>query len=212
MAISPSIWRDNDPARAVSKPDAIAAWSDAAWSVLQDVASRYGGYVTDAELGRRLQAVAGVHTSMHLEHWLRDALEPVSQRIRADPSRAPLTSLVVQPDGRAPRWFASRGRPAFRSAADRETAAAADRLECYRAHATNVPDDAHPMPVTVAPTTATTTSRGRAAGGSAARSGRASGARATASPRRTRPEDRPVAVCPTCHMQLRPDGTCDLCD
>lgn len=218
MANLPAIWRDSAPDKPVAKRDAIAAWSDAAWAVLESVASSYGGFITYDDLGRRLQSESGVRTSMQLEHWIRDALEPVVKRILADPSRAPLVALAVQPDGDVARWYASRGRPAFRSGDERQAAAAEDRLACYVAHADDVPDDAAPRPVTVPTPEPAGRGRSRRSGssaGSGASSPRGSSPRASStSPRAAarRAEERPVAVCPTCNMQLRPDGGCDLCD
>lgn len=213
MAKLPAIWRDSDPNTAVSKRDAVVAWSDAAWGILEEVAARYGGHITYADLGRRLQRASGVHTSMQLEHWIRDALDPVVKRILADPSRAPLVALAVQPDGDVARWYVSRGRPAFRTGDERQAAAAEDRLACYRAHAATVPDDAAPAAVVIEEPTARPTAARR---GTAARSGPSAAPRSTRPPSSPRPsrrtDDRPVAVCPTCNMQLRPDGRCDLCD
>lgn len=209
MAKLPAIWSADAPGTSVSKREAIIAWSDAAWGVLETVAARYGAFITYAELGRRLQRESGIFTSMPLEFWIRDALDPVVKRILADPSRAPLVSLAVQPDGDVARWYVSRGRPAFRTGDDRQRAAAHDRLACYRAHAGDVPDDARPSAVTIAESATATSPRRRPP---LAAAPRAAGG-TTAAPRAARrADDRPVAVCPVCNMQLRPDGGCDLCD
>ncbi|MGD8202278.1 hypothetical protein ACQE98_16685 [Ornithinimicrobium sp. W1679] len=184
----PGIWRDS--ARDVRVPKAVAEteWADAAYPILEEVASRYGAVIYYKDLAERIQDVSGVRTTVLLSNWIGAVLGKTLHRA-ADEGKPPLTALVVRSedggvgDGYDESLFRYRGRRAG-GREERERLAAEDRLECYRHYADDVPADAEPR------LTAQLEKRLRT---------------------KALPVMRPPAVCPSCFMQLPVSGQCDAC-
>lgn len=121
----------------VSQSDALRRWAPAARDVLIDVAHEYGAWITEEDLGRRVQAATGVTTRQPADEWVGGVLARVAAdaATRGEPR---LASLCVRADlsvgdhaGAAP----GEGVQA------RERQAAEDRLECYRAFGAELPAD-----------------------------------------------------------------------
>jgi hypothetical protein len=128
-----------------------------------------------------------------------------------------LTSLVIDgADGRVGEAFDEVRRteelPPFADAEEREQAAAASRLDCYRRYAPNVPEDARPTLVSAAAAQRTPTLKAPARSVGSGRPARAPRPIIAARPRR--PTDHnPAAfvVCSSCFLQTPPGAECQNC-
>ncbi|HZJ05769.1 MAG TPA: hypothetical protein VFD59_09895 [Nocardioidaceae bacterium] len=157
--------------------------------MLLAAAGRYHGVVTYKELAAQVQHRTGIRTKQLMHYWIGDVLG----RVSADCSRRGeplLSSLCVNAggsvgDGYAVAVHATSGV----TPGDPDDHAAHERLACYRHFgAADLPSDGGVPALT--PKLAAT--RGRA--------------------RQAKAIDRPIAMCPTCHMQLPATGVCDHCD
>lgn len=142
-------WREPNRDDKVPFSQALEEWAEAAVPVLEDVARTYPAHITYAQLRDRVFGATGVRTTNQLQNWIGDMLNRV---IQLGNSRAlpPLTSLVVHStDGMVGVGFGAVLRAAGHTVPatdlERERAAAAARLECYRAYGEDVPEDAKPL-------------------------------------------------------------------
>lgn len=157
------------------------AWSEAAREVLLEAAGRYRSVVTYKELAYQVQYRTGIRTGQLMHYWIGDVLG----RVSADCARRGeplLSSLCVNAEGSVGAGYAPAAGDAYgETPGDPDDHAARERLECHRRF------NASDLPPD---------------GGSPA-------------PVRVRVErkarERPVATCPTCHMQLPATGICDEC-
>jgi hypothetical protein len=127
----------------------VDRWADAAVAVLQEVARTYGGHITYKALVERVFSDTGVSTGMVLNNLSSMLLEKVIGVCRERGLPA-LSSLVVRAaDGTVGSGFdaalQAAGREIPGTPLERERAAAAERLECYRAYCPDVPADAVPL-------------------------------------------------------------------
>lgn len=171
----------------------LKAWVPVGYRLLKETAHTYNAVVTSADLAARVQSVSG-RSGGSRSNWVGQLLEIVAmQAARSDD--APLASLCVQSDG----TVGDRYRKALLAAGDFELTdieqrAAADRLECYRRYATDLPADGG-APRVVARAPRTTSSSGT-----------------TRAPAKPKAPERPAPkVCPTCFMQVPATGVCDNC-
>lgn len=116
--------------------------------VLQDVARTYGNYITYKALANRVFDITGVRTDMLVQNLSSKLLNRVILICR-ERNLPALTSLVVAAtDGTVGPGFdavlRAAGREVPETPVERERAAAAERLECYRAYCPDVPADAVP--------------------------------------------------------------------
>ncbi|WP_030242659.1 hypothetical protein [Streptomyces sp. NRRL S-350] len=185
-------WRVSDGS-AVSATQAHIVWTRAAYPALVEVARRYHGVITYADLAEAVQEASGVRTRVNQRHWIGKVLSLVilEAHRRGDP---PLTALVVHAaDGKVGVGYqevlAVAGQPPVAQEMDREQHAAAARLACYRHFgADDLPADG-----------------GTPALAPRLRASVARKAVVTAAP------PRPPAICPTCFLQLPATRVCDSC-
>ncbi|MGO4597483.1 hypothetical protein [Terrabacter sp. 2RAF25] len=177
-------------------------WAKHAYEVLVETAGRYDAVITYSELAEEVQARSSMRTRAEMRNWIGGLLADLAKvnHVRGEP---PLTSLVVhKQDGRVGSGYDAAlrltGQPPIEDPVERETHAAAARLECYRHWGADVPADAHP-------TVHTRTREVRE------RSPRtpATASRATT---RAAAEERRGAVCPTCFMEMPLSGVCPNCE
>lgn len=121
----------------VSQSDALRQWAPAAREVLVETAGVYGAWVTEEELGRRVQDATGITTRQAPDEWVGGLLARVAaDAVTRDEPR--LASLCVRAD-------LSIGDHAGSAPGDgvhaRERQAAQDRLDCYRAFGATLPED-----------------------------------------------------------------------
>lgn len=160
----------------------------AAVDVLREVASTYNGYITYGELKNQVAGLTGRPTNQLANTWADRVLHRVIEICEAD-GHPHLTSLVVRAsDGGVGSGF---NEILLRTGRDRiddpqllEVVAADERLDCYRRHCPNLPDDAEPM--------LTREYRAHIS-------------------RRNKPEPRERPVCGSCGIQLPATGICDTC-
>lgn len=180
--------RRTDDGTVVAFPEAIAAWSVAARSVLERVATEYGAYVTYRELADAVQEEAGIVTGMPFRNWIGKVLGAVARSPR-EPDEPMLTALVVRADGTIGDGY---GVPVMERdgvrPADLELHAAAERLACYRYFGAELPTD----------------------GGSPMLTAQVSAQRSKQ--RRTTKRTTPRASCPTCFVELPISGICGDCE
>jgi hypothetical protein len=129
--------------------DSLDGWAEAAVPVLQEVAGTYGNYITYGGLATRVFDITGVRTDMLVQNLSSKLLDRVI-RICRERSLPALSSLVVSAtDGTVGTGFDAvlrvGGREVPETPLERERAAAAERLECYRAYCPDVPADAAPQ-------------------------------------------------------------------
>ncbi|CCH89511.1 protein of unknown function [Modestobacter italicus] len=117
----------------------------AAEAILEEVAATYGGSVTYDELAQQLFDRTGYRTRMMLGHWIGQVLGPLQAATLSD-GKPPLSALVVRAGtGGVGDGYVNHEHPGgFASFAERQHAAAADRLTCYRTYCHDVPEDAAP--------------------------------------------------------------------
>jgi hypothetical protein len=170
----------------------LGAWAEATVPKLEDVASRYGDYISYGELAEYLFERTNVRTDQRLDYWIRHVLGMVLDYC-ATMSLPALPALVVQkktgmvgPGFRA--WLPNIGLPATQEPKVLEWVAAQERLKCYRYFGANVPPEARPTPTREY---ATLLNRDEH----------------SASKRTPVPE----ATCPECGTVLPMSGQCDTC-
>lgn len=185
MGMKPGTWHVSDPLTKVQWKKAVEAWVAATEPILEDVASVYGGSITYEQLAEELFKQTGYRTRMLLGNWIGQVLGPVQRATLAE-GKPPLSSLVVQAEtGGVGEGYVNHQHPqGFATFADRQQAAAVDRLICYRVYCDHVPADAEPQ------MTALYRAKNRA---------------------RVAPAPPPPKVCPNCFTQLPTSGRCDYC-
>ncbi|MGO4856247.1 hypothetical protein [Arthrobacter sp. 2MCAF14] len=146
MAILPGTWREPHRDVEIHFPQAIEEWAEASVPVLEEVARTYGACITYKDLASRLFDATGIHTRMLVQNLSARLLNRVI-RICLDRDLPALSSLVVHAtDGMVGSGFDEVLRAAGRvlpgTELERERAAAAERLTCYRAYCPEVPADA----------------------------------------------------------------------
>lgn len=167
-------------------------WAKHAYEVLVETAGRYNAVITYSELAEEVQRRSSLHTKSAMRNWIGGLLADLVKvnHVRSEP---PLTSLVVhKDDGQVGTGYDEvlrvYGHAPIQDQLERETHAAASRLECYRHWGADVPADAKP----------TLSTRAREV-----RERR---------PRVAAVEPRRGAVCPTCFMEMPVSGICANCD
>jgi len=202
----------DQPERFVTPAQAHQFWVKHAYEILAETASRYNAVITYGDLAEEVQRRSGLWTKSTVGHWVGALLADITKvnKVRGEPA---LSALVVhKQDGRVGPGYDEvlrvTGRVPSGDEQERETHAAAERLECYRTWAQDVPEDAVPTFVTPAG------SAGRSGSTSASRSvtGRSTTPRPRATPRVPRVEERRGAVCPTCFMEMPLSGRCTNCE
>ncbi|HLM04340.1 MAG TPA: hypothetical protein VK402_04010 [Blastococcus sp.] len=135
MAETPGTWHDSDPTTKVAWPVAVAAWVQATEAILERVAATYGGSITYEQLAEQLFDETGYRTRMLLGQWIGQVLGPVQAATLTD-GKPPLSSLVVRAaTGGVGDGYVNHEHPeGFASFAERQHAAAVDRLTCYRTY------------------------------------------------------------------------------
>ena len=197
MTSSTGTYRIGDGAP-VTIEAAQAMWVSMARDVLVGVARRYDEVVTISRLADEVQRQSGVRTKTPTAEWIGAVLQGVSDDCarRGEPM---LSALCVRDggsihDGYADVVEAKRGTPPV----DVEMHAAEERLSCYRHFGAELPEDGGRPKVWRRPVAPPPPAR------------RAAAARRPSTPRKQTVE-RPVAICPTCFMQLPASGRCDSC-
>ena len=187
-------WHDSAPTTKVAWQVAVAAWVQATGAILEEVAATYGGSITYDELARRLFDTTGYRTRMMLGHWIGQVLGPL-QAATLTEGKPPLSALVVRAGtGGVGDGYVNHEHPeGFASFAERQQAAAVDRLTCYRTYCHHVPEDAAPQ------MTSLFIAKGTSLHG------------AERTPRQ-KPAAQLPKTCPTHHMLLPASGRCDYCD
>jgi hypothetical protein len=167
-------------------------WAKHAYEVLVETAGRYSAVITYSELAEEVQRRSSLHTKSPMRNWIGGLLVDLTKvnKVRDEP---PLTSLVVhKDDGKVGPGYdevlRAYGHTPVHDELERETHAAASRLECYRHWGADVPADATP----------TLSTRMREV-----RERR---------PRAAAPAERRGAVCPTCFMEMPVSGVCANCE
>lgn len=117
--------------------------------MLQEVAGTFGNYITYKGLATRVFDITGVTTDMLVQNLSSRLLNQVIH-ICHERNLPALSSLVVSAaDGTVGAGFDAvlrvAGREVPATPLERERAAAAERLECYRAYCPDVPADAVPQ-------------------------------------------------------------------
>lgn len=185
----PGTWRQPDRDIPLPFSEALEVWTDAAILILQDVASRFGGYITYRQFADRLFEETGICTRMRLGSWIGKPLGAVLEHCHAHGLPA-LSALVVHThDGMVGEGFSEflrlKDRVYLDDPLQLEWVAAQERLSCYRIFCLDVPVDAAPM--------LTREYARRLEQGSPA------------------PQLLPN-VCPSCGMALSPSQKCKWCD
>lgn len=181
---TPGTWHGSDPGTKVAWPVAVGAWVEATEPILEEAAATFGGSITYQRLGEELFERTGYRTEMLLGNWIGKVLGPVQEGTLSE-GKPPLTSLVVRAEtgGVGDGYINHENRHGFSSSLERQEAAAADRLTCYRVYCDDVPADAKPRMTDLF----------------------AEKHRNAAEP------ESPPRSCPTCHMVLPASGQCDYC-
>jgi len=185
---SPGFWRvaDGTP---VPAAEAYAAWGQAAYPVLTEVASQYHGWITYGDLGERVQRETGIRTRQLLTHWIGIVLAHVVHEAHRC-GDAPLTALAVDRTGRVGSGYdlilKVAGQPVIEDDVVREDHAKFARYRCYQQFCLSMPPD----------------------GGVAVLTPPLAEARARAKVRETA---APPPTCATCFIQLPASGICDTC-
>lgn len=185
-AVAAGTWHVSDPSTKVPWKDALSAWVAVTEPILEGVASVYGGSITYEQLAEQLFEQTGYRTRMLLGNWIGQVLGPVQSATLAE-GKPPLSSLVVRAEtGGVGDGYVNHQHPqGFASFAERQQAAAVDRLTCYRAYCDHVPEDAEPQ------MTALYQAKHRQKA-------------PTGSP--------PPKICPSCFTELPVSGRCDYCE
>lgn len=144
----PGTWQE--PHRDVEFPfsQALDSWAEASVPVLEEVARRYGSYITYKDLAAKVFDSTGIRTRMLVQNLSSRLLNRVI-RLCNERGLPALSSLVVHAtDGMVGSGFdavlLASGRDVPATELERERAAATERLACYRMYCTDVPADAEP--------------------------------------------------------------------
>jgi len=193
MAEAPGTWHDSDPTKKVDWQVAVAAWARAAEGILEGVAATYGGSITYDQLAQQLFDKTGYRTRSLLANWIGQVLGPV-QAATLTEGKPPLSALVVRAGtGGVGDGYVNHEHPeGFASFVERQRAAAADRLTCYRTYCDHVPEDAAPQMTSLF----------------IAKNTSLYGVKKTA-PKKAAPP--PPRTCPVHNMVLPASGRCDDC-
>ena len=183
----------SDHAAYVTPKFAQPYWAKHAYEVLVETAGRYNAVITYSELAEEVQRRSSLRTKSQMRNWIGGLLADLV-KVNHARNEPPLTSLVVhKDDGQVGVGYDEvlrvAGEQPIADALERETHAAAARLECYRHWGAEVPADA--KPTLSAKTRVVRASTPRAAAATEARRG---------------------AVCPTCFMEMPVSGPCPNCD
>ena len=146
MAETPGTWHDREPTKKVAWHVATTAWAEAAEDILEEVASTYGSSITYDQLAEQLFDRTGYRTRMLLGQWIGQVLGPL-QAATLTAGKPPLSALVVRAaTGGVGDGYANHEHPeGFDFFAERQHAAADDRLTCYLTYCDHVPGDAAPQ-------------------------------------------------------------------
>ncbi len=124
----------------VEMADAVAAWATAGRSVLEEVAGKYGAYISYAELGGKLQQATGIETSQQLQHWIGKVLTGIEEQ-RSGPDEPLLSSLVVRADESVGTGYSlSVAARDGEAPGDPDLHAAEERHRCYRRYGAVLPN------------------------------------------------------------------------
>src|SRR3954453_3021320 len=146
MPETPGTWHDSAPTKKGDWQVGVDAWVEAAEAILEGVAATYGGSITYDQLAQQLFDRTGYRTRMMLGHWIGQVLGPI-QAATLTEGKPPLSALVVRAGtGGVGDGYINHEHPeGFGSFPERQHAAAADRLTCYRRYCDHVPSDASPQ-------------------------------------------------------------------
>ncbi|MET4144105.1 hypothetical protein [Arthrobacter sp. UYCo732] len=151
MTTLPGTWREPHRDIPVPFPEALQEWAEKSVEVLEDVARTYGGHITYTQLGSRLFDETGIRTNALLTRWSGKLLNQVIH-LCLERKLPALSSLVVySTDGTVGAGFTevlrASGREVPSTELERERAAAAERLACYKFYCKegDVPADAAPQ-------------------------------------------------------------------
>ena len=186
---TPGTWHDDASDVPFPMKDAKEAWAAVARPILERVAGDYHSTITYQELAQQVQDETGIRTRMLVHYWIGDVLGRVARQCHAEELPL-LSSLCVNAEGSVGEGYgvALAGTYGGELPDDLDVQAAAERLECYRRFATNLPSD----------------------GGRPALTPKLASTRAYKRKMAARDEPRPV--CPTCNLQLPLTGVCDRCE
>jgi hypothetical protein len=136
---TPSTW-NVATGEAVSWPDAVRGWSEAAVLVHLETAKTYNKTVTYAALRDSVQASSGIRTRKLMQHWIGEVLDGVALDCRTR-NDVLLTALCVHQDGTVGDGYARAASHLLNGVkpADPEQHAADERLRCYQKYATDLP-------------------------------------------------------------------------
>ena len=173
----------NVEGRIIGRAAAEAAWVPAGRDLLGGLASQANATISQSDFADEVQRRGGVHALGQPAGWLAHCLESLAIATHTE-GIPPLTSLVYGHDTSA------GGR-------DRESQAAADRIECYRWAGAPEPLGGW---------------RARTPSGARTSSTRTPATR-TPTTRATKAvvPEREAAYCPSCFMALPATGRCDYC-
>jgi hypothetical protein len=186
MGMLPGTWHVSNPSTKVQWKEAVSAWVAATEPILEGVASVYGGSITYEQLAEKLFEQTGYRTRMLLGNWIGQVLGPVQSTTLAE-RKPPLSSLVVRAEtGGVGEGYINHQHPqGFATFAERQHAAAVDRLTCYRVYCDHVPEDAQPQ------MTALYNAKNS---------------------RKVDPPPQPPKICPNCSIELPTSGRCGYCE
>jgi len=144
----PNTWRDPHRQVEIPFPQALDEWAETSVPVLKDVARTYGGYITYSQLASRFFDETRIHTTGLLTRWSGRLLNRVIH-LCLEQKLPALSSLVIHAsDGMVGSGFdevlRASGKDVPGTDLERERAAAAERLKCYREYSSDVPADAEP--------------------------------------------------------------------
>lgn len=181
----------SDTEKYVTPQVAQPIWVKHAYEILVDTAGTYNGVITYSDLAEEIQQRSGLATRSQMRNWIGSLLADLA-RVNHARSEPALTSLVVRKDdGRVGSGYdvvlRLAGEPPIEDQLERETHAAAARLDCYRHWGAHVPAEAAP---TLSPRMREVRDR----------------------PSRKAPTaDRRGGICPTCFMEMPVAGDCANC-
>lgn len=189
MTATPGTWHDDAPAVPVAMKHAKEAWAGVARHVLERVASSYNSTITYQELAQQVQDETGIRTRMLVHYWIGDVLGRVARECHGE-GLPLLSALCVNAEGSVGDGYgiALAETHGGELPDDLDVQAAAERLECYRRFASDLPAD----------------------GGRPALTPKLAASRAYK--RQLAARSVPPVVCPTCHLQLPLTGICDTCN
>ena len=190
----------------------IPRWSRAAVDLLQETATEYNRVLTTNEFAEEVQRRAGAWANVTSKTWVRRVLAVVTLKCTKE-DWPYLASLVVRPsDGKPGPWyFDVLAETGPGSARDEIHHAAQQRLECYRLHDPDLPEDADITldPLRLRRQVKHLDPKGRVAAPKRPASSRH--ASPAAAQRPPAASERRGEVCPTCFMEMPVSGPCQNC-